>query len=85
MFLNMSKLTLQWDKPLPISVLDMTLNCVWWWGSTPGALKNVEHFFMCIINRSTLVAIIRVPSMGQIELLNYLLYLKQFNCVQTKY
>ena len=26
---------------------------------------------------------VQVPSMGQIELFNYLLYLKPFNCVQT--
>ena len=26
---------------------------------------------------------VRVPSIGQIELFNRLLYLKQFNCVQT--
>ena len=30
------------------SVLDMTLNCIWWWGSSPWILGNVEYPFIAI-------------------------------------
>ena len=31
-----------------MSVLDMILNCIWWWGSSLGALGNVEYLFIAI-------------------------------------
>ena len=37
-----------------MSVLDMTLNGIWWWGSSPEALGNVEYSFIAITPRSTL-------------------------------
>ena len=33
--------------------LYMTQKCIWWWGSTPGALGNVEYFFIANISKST--------------------------------
>ena len=36
------------------STLDMALNCIWWCGSSPRALVNVEYFFIAITPRSTL-------------------------------
>ena len=35
---------LQRGKILATSVLDMTLNCIWWWGSSPRALMNYHYF-----------------------------------------
>ena len=32
----------------------MTLNCIWWWGSSSGALENVEYFFIAITLGSSL-------------------------------
>ena len=37
-----------------MSVQDMTLNCILWWGSTSEALENVENYFIAITHRSTL-------------------------------
>ena len=31
------------------------LNCIWWWGSSPEALGNVEYPFIAITSRSTLI------------------------------
>ena len=65
----------------------MTLNCIWWWGSSAEALGITEYFFIAITPRCTLtrmVALVRVPTMDQIKLFNHLLYLKPFNCVQIK-
>ena len=39
---------------LTTSVLDMTLNFIWWWSSSSGALGKVEYSFMAITPRSTL-------------------------------
>ena len=39
---------------LPTNVLDMTLNCIWWWGPSPCVLRNGEYSFIAIIYRSTL-------------------------------
>ena len=39
--------------PAPMSVLDMALNCIWWWGSSSGALENVEYLFIANTPRST--------------------------------
>ena len=69
-----------------MSVLDMTLNWIWWWGSTPGPFQNVKYFIISITPRSTLTRVavpIKVLSVGQIEIFNHLLYLKPFNYVQT--
>ena len=33
----------------------MTLNCIWWWGFSPGALRNVEQPLITITPRSTLI------------------------------
>ena len=33
-------------------VLGMTLNCMWWWGSTFGALDRVEYLYIVITPRS---------------------------------
>ena len=42
-------------RPLPtLSVLVMTLNCICWWGSGPGALGNMEYSFIAITPRTTL-------------------------------
>ena len=49
----------------------MTLNCIWWWDSSPGALENVEYLFIAVLQAPLwpgVVVRIRVPSMGQIEL-----------------
>ena len=42
------------SAPHPTNVLGMTLNCISWWGSSPGALENVEYLFITITSRSTL-------------------------------
>ena len=38
----------------PTIVLCMILNCIWWWGSSSGALGNVEYLFIAITPKSTL-------------------------------
>ena len=43
---------LQRSKITPTSVLDMTLNYIWWWGSSFRSLRNVDYHF--ITSRSTL-------------------------------
>ena len=53
------------------SVLSMTLNCIWWFGSSSGALGSVEYIFISITPRPTLtgvVVLVSVPWMGQIDL-----------------
>ena len=45
--------SLQRDKTLPTSVLDMTKN-IWWWGSSFGDLRNVEYPFNTITPRPIL-------------------------------
>ena len=37
-----------------MNVLDMTLNCVWWWGSSLGTRGNVKYLFISITPRFTL-------------------------------
>ena len=37
------------------NVLAMTLNFIWWWGSCPGALENVDCHFIAISLGSTLI------------------------------
>ena len=53
---------LQRGNPHLTSVLDMTLNCIWWWSSIPGALGNVEYLFIAITPRYTLIRIINLGS-----------------------
>ena len=36
-----------------LSVLGRTLNSIWWWGSSPGTLGNVEYSFILITLRFT--------------------------------
>ena len=45
--------SLQRGKTSPIRVLDMTLNCIWWLGSSSGALGNVVYSFTAITSRFT--------------------------------
>ena len=35
------------------SILDIILDCLWWWGSSFGDLESVEYFFIAITPRST--------------------------------
>ena len=35
-------------------VQDMALNCIWWWGFSPGVLGNKEYPFTTITPRSLL-------------------------------
>ena len=35
-------------------ILSMTLNCIWWWGSTSGNLESVKYPFITITSRFTL-------------------------------
>ena len=46
-----------------ISIVDMTLNYIWWWISSSEALANVVYLFIAITPRSTLTLSVRVPSM----------------------
>ena len=39
----------------PMNVLDMTLNCIWWWRSSSGALGKKEYPFITIALRSNLI------------------------------
>ena len=41
-------------KPSQKSVLDMTVNGIWWWGSSSEDLESVEYHFVVIIPSSTL-------------------------------
>ena len=38
-----------------MSVLGMTLNCIWWLGSSTGNLGNLEYCFIAITSRSPLI------------------------------
>ena len=42
------------DLSLPTRVFDMTLSCIWCWGSSSGALGNVKYSFIAITPRYTL-------------------------------
>ena len=59
----------------------MTLNCIWWWNSSPGDLEYVEYNFIAITSKSTLLEVL-VLSMVQIDLLNYLTVSKQITDVK---
>ena len=41
----------------PNECFDITLNCIWWWGSSLGALWNVKYLFIAITLRSTFTRI----------------------------
>ena len=49
-------------RPTTTSVLNRTLNCIWWRGSGSEALGNVENSFIAITLRSSLT---RSPSFGK--------------------
>ena len=51
---NTQTVSLQRSKNPPMSVLIMTQNCIWWWGSSLGALGNMKYLFIAITPRSTL-------------------------------
>ena len=38
----------------PSSVVDMT-QTIWWWGSTPGALLNMEYPYIAITDQPVIV------------------------------
>ena len=40
-----------------MGVLDMTLNCIWWWGSTSGTQRRLKYLFIAITPSSTLIRI----------------------------
>ena len=45
----------RWVRPIPpTNVPDMTLNCIWWRGSSLGALRNVSYPSIVITPRSSL-------------------------------
>ena len=58
---------------------------IWGWGSCLGVLGNIEYYIFLTPRPLWLGLVVFVcfPSMGQIKLSKYSLYLKQFNCVQT--
>ena len=41
--------------PQKRGVLSMTLNCIWWWGSSFEDLERVKYRFIAITPRSTLI------------------------------
>ena len=45
------------EKTHPLSVLGMILNWFWWWGSSHGALGNIENLFIDITPNPTLTCI----------------------------
>ena len=54
-----------------VDVLDIALDWIWWWGSSPGVLGSVEYPFIAITPRPTesrLIILVRVSSMDQINL-----------------
>ena len=56
----------------------MTLNCIWWWGSSPGDLESMEYLLTAIIPRSTMTwrdCTYQVQSMGQTDLFKNCSYL----------
>ena len=70
---------------IELSILEKTLNCIWWWGFSPGALGNVEHPSIAITPRSTLTQSSSTysgplyVSMCQRELYNHLTVCKQMS------
>ena len=59
-----------------MSALGITLNCIWWWDSSAGALESALSLPLLpgpLWPR--VIAPVGIPSMDQIELFNHLLYL----------
>ena len=71
--------------PPPQWVSWLWYQTIWWWGSNNAvALGNEEYSFLTISLMSTLARSGRVLSMGQIELLNWIVWNRtvwSFNCV----
>ena len=51
------------------SVLGMTLNCIWWWGSSSGGLSLLPDQLW-----PRVVILVRIPSIGEIDLFKEYLY-----------
>ena len=50
-------------------IVGITLNCIWWWGSSSGNHDNLVYFFIGITPESTLTGVVisvKVAYMGQI-------------------
>ena len=49
-----------------LSVLSMTLNCIWWQGSSSGDMESMKYSFIAITLRSILILVVpvRVPYNG---------------------
>ena len=60
-------------SPKKFCVLDMTLNCIWWWDSSSGDLGSMEYPYIIITSMFTLAQIDIIYSLiDQIDLLrNY--------------
>ena len=64
-FISFNLNTFSWDlesadsipssKARPTKTEVMTLNCIWWWGSSSGDLESVEYPFIVITPISTLI------------------------------
>ena len=66
------RLHLCWEvRPSLMSVLGITLNCIWWWGTDLGALENDEYLVIAITPWSGIVVLVRVSSVGRMELFNH--------------
>ena len=66
--------------PTPTSVLDMTLNCTWLGGSSPGAFRNVGYPSLPLLQGLLCPRVVvpdRVISTGQIKLFDHLTVWKQ--------
>ena len=70
-------------RPSPMSILIMTLNCIWWWGSSSGAGSSNPSLLL-LSDSLRLIVLVRVLSKGQIELSINFLYLKPFNFEQVE-
>ena len=58
-------------QPCKRSVLGMTQNYIWWWGSSFGNLSSVKHPSLLLLSGPTwprVVVPVRALSMGQIDL-----------------
>ena len=66
-------------RPAEMSVLYMTLNCIWLWGD----LKNAKYSSLPLLPCSLwlgLLVNVRLLYIGLLELFNYIIYLKPFSC-----
>ena len=64
-------------SPKRRGIPNMTLNCIWWWGSSSQDLGSVEHSFIAITHWPTLTMVIYVSDacMSQIGLFKNYSYL----------